>query len=91
MWVVVAVYQVFSASGRCPFSFVLEEMLSVFLFSWGPFFGLVVFFLVGFALLVINSYLSKKKKKIPMFGVFIDAPASNPYSWEKRLVLKSSP
>ena len=33
-----------------------------FSFFWAPFLASCVFFLLGFALLVINSYLSKKKK-----------------------------
>ena len=32
-----------------------------FSFFWGPFLASCVFFLLGFSLLVINSYLSKKK------------------------------
>ena len=48
--------------GCCPFLCVLGEVLSVFRFFCWPFFWLRVYScLVGLALLVINSYLSKKK------------------------------
>ena len=59
----VAVYQVFSVSGCCPFSFVLGEVLSVFLFSWGPFFWLRVFSF-WWALSFGNKFLFIQKKNI---------------------------
>ena len=41
------VYQVLSASGSCPSSYVLGEVLYVFIFFWWPFWLHVLFFFVG--------------------------------------------
>ena len=56
------VYQVLSASSSCPSSYVLGEVLYVFLFFWWPFGFVYYSFLLGFALFG-NKFLIIQKKK----------------------------
>ena len=58
----VSVYQVYSCTGLMPLLLCFRGGAVRFSFFWGLF-GLRVYSLWGFALLEINSYLSKKKKK----------------------------
>ena len=63
MWVFGFVYQVISVSGRCPFSLVLGEVLSVFRFFWGPCLASCVFFFGGlWPFGNIFLFIQKKKK-----------------------------
>ena len=59
------VYQVLSASGCCPSSYVLEEVLSVFCFFWWPFGFVYYYFLLGFTLFGNKFLIIQKKKPQP--------------------------
>ena len=71
----VVVNQVFLVIGCCLFPLFLGEVLSVFHFFWPSVGCQFSFFFLGFSvsLLLINSYLSKKKKK----RLFCIKPNSN--------------